>query len=63
MRKIISKIGNSSGIMLDAALMELAHLKRGDKANLEVHDGGIISLTPIHPRRTGKQIKKRSNRS
>jgi antitoxin component of MazEF toxin-antitoxin module len=49
MIKTISKIGNSQGIMLDAALMDLARLKVGDQVNLTVHEGGAIYLTPVHP--------------
>lgn len=49
MIKTISKIGNSHGIILDAALLELTHLKAGDEVNLEIHDGGAITLTPIRP--------------
>jgi antitoxin component of MazEF toxin-antitoxin module len=47
--KTITKIGNSQGIMLDAALMDLARLKVGDQVNLTVHEGGAIYLTPVHP--------------
>ena len=47
MIKTVSKIGNSQGIIFDAALMELAHLKQGDELNLEVHEGGTITLTPV----------------
>ncbi|MDB6131248.1 MAG: Transcriptional regulator/antitoxin, MazE [Verrucomicrobiales bacterium] len=50
MVKTISKIGNSQGLMFDAALMELAHLKAGDQVNVEVHEGGTITLTPLRPR-------------
>lgn len=49
MIKTITKIGNSQGIMLDAALMDLARLKVGDQVNLTVHEGGAIYLTQIHP--------------
>jgi antitoxin component of MazEF toxin-antitoxin module len=58
MTKTISKIGNSNGIIFDAALMDLAHLKRGDEVNLELHEGGTITLTPIHPRPTREQVTK-----
>ena len=51
MIKTISKIGNSNGIIFDAALLELAHLKPGDDVNVEVHEGGTITFTPIKPRR------------
>jgi antitoxin component of MazEF toxin-antitoxin module len=47
MIKIISKVGNSNGIIFDATLMAMAHLKRGDEVNVEVHEGGTITLTPI----------------
>lgn len=58
MIKTISKIGNSQGIILDAALMELAHLKPGDQVNLTVHEGGSITLTPTHPRATPGEFKR-----
>lgn len=47
MVKTITKVGNSNGIIFDAALMELAHLKAGDQLNVEIHDGGTITLTPV----------------
>ena len=48
MKKTITKIGNSQGIMFDAALMEHARLKVGDLVNVELHQGGTITLTPLH---------------
>jgi antitoxin component of MazEF toxin-antitoxin module len=50
MIKTLTKIGNSQGIIFDAALMDLARLKAGDKVNVEVHAGGAITLTPVRPR-------------
>lgn len=50
MIKTISKIGNSRGIIFDAALLQLAHLKEGDEVNLEVHAGGTITITPLKPK-------------
>jgi len=47
MTKTISKVGNSQGIIFDAALMELTHLKVGDQVNVTVHEGGSIMLTPL----------------
>jgi antitoxin component of MazEF toxin-antitoxin module len=58
MIKTITKVGNSQGIILDAALMELAHLKTGDDLNVEVHDGGTLTLTPIRPRPTRQEVSK-----
>lgn len=49
MIKTITKVGNSQGIMLDAAIMDLARLKVGDQVNLTVHEGGAIYLTPVKP--------------
>lgn len=46
MIKTITKIGNSKGIIFDAALLELANLKVGDKINVTVHEGGTITLVP-----------------
>ena len=50
MIKTITKVGNSRGIIFDAALMELTHLQEGDEVNLEVHAGGTITITPLHPK-------------
>ena len=50
MVKTISKIGNSQGLRFDAALMDMARLKAGDQVNVEVHEGGTITLTPLRPR-------------
>jgi len=47
MTKNIAKIGNSNGVIFDATLMDMAHLKRGDELNVEVHEGGVITLTPL----------------
>lgn len=56
MIKTITKIGNSQGIMLDAALMDLAHLKVGDQVNLTVHEGGAIYLTPMRPQPSPQEV-------
>jgi antitoxin component of MazEF toxin-antitoxin module len=58
MVKTISKVGNSQGITFDSAFMEMAHLKVGDEVNVEVHDGGTITITPIHPTRSREEISK-----
>lgn len=50
MVKTITKVGNSQGVIFDSALLELARLKVGDEVNVEVHEGGTITLTPIRPR-------------
>jgi antitoxin component of MazEF toxin-antitoxin module len=57
MIKTITKIGNSKGIIFDAALLELAGLKVGDKVNVTVHQGGTITLTPDVVRIDPEQAK------
>jgi len=48
MTKTISKIGNSQGLIFDAALMDLARLKVGDQVNVTVMpDSGAIVLMPL----------------
>lgn len=49
MVKTITKVGNSHGVIFDAALMDLARLKMGDQLNIEVHTGGTITMTPLRP--------------
>jgi antitoxin component of MazEF toxin-antitoxin module len=49
MIKTITKIGNSQGVMFDAALMDLARIKIGDQMTVTIHEGGSIVLTPVRP--------------
>lgn len=49
MTKTISKVGNSQGIIFDAALMDLTQMKLGDQVTITVHEGGSIILTPVRP--------------
>lgn len=49
MTKTIAKIGNSQGIILDAAFLDLARLRLGDRLSVTVHEGGSIVMTPIRP--------------
>ena len=58
MTKVISKVGNSQGIIFDTALMELAHLKVGDVVNVEVHGGGTITLTPMHEKVSPEEVSR-----
>jgi antitoxin component of MazEF toxin-antitoxin module len=58
MTKTITKIGNSQGLMFDAALMDLARIKVGDQVNVEVHEGGTITLTPINPRPSRGEVSR-----
>ena len=47
MVKTITKIGNSQGIILDSALLQMARLKVGDQVNVELHQGGTLTVTPL----------------
>ena len=47
MTRTITKVGNSPGLILDAALLELAHLKVGDQVSITLHEGGSLMLTPL----------------
>jgi len=58
MTKTITRIGNSQGVIFDSALMELAHLKLGDDVNVEVHEGGTITLTPIRPHPSKPEVSR-----
>lgn len=49
MIKTITKIGNSHGVILDAALLDLARLKPGDQVNVTVHESGTITFEPMRP--------------
>lgn len=56
MLKKLTKLGNSQGLVFDAAIMELARLRVGDDVNVEVHEGGTITITPMRPRPTPKEV-------
>ena len=58
MHKKLTKLGNSQGLVFDAALMELARLKVGDDVNVEVHEGGTITITPLRPRPSKEDVTK-----
>ena len=62
MIKTITKIGNSQGLMMDAALMDMARLKVGDQLNVTVHEGGSIVLTPVRPVIEPKKAKETAKR-
>ncbi len=62
MIKTITKIGNSHGLLFDAALVELSQMKVGDLVNIEVHEGGTLTVTPVRkvvgPKRAAKITKR-----
>jgi len=57
MTKTVSKIGNSQGIIFDAALMDLARVKVGDQVNVTVvPESGAIMLMPLRPGPSKEEI-------
>ncbi len=56
MVKTLSRIGNSQGIIFDSALLDLTHLQIGDQVNVEVHEGGTITLSPIRREATPERV-------
>lgn len=62
MVKTITKVGNSQGLIFDTALLELTHLKAGDQVNVEVHEGGTITLTPVKPRPSDREVSRQIKR-
>ena len=58
MTKTISKIGNSQGIIFDAALMDLARVRVGDQLDVTIiNDSGAIMLMPIRKGPSKKKVK------
>jgi antitoxin component of MazEF toxin-antitoxin module len=58
MIKTITKIGNSQGIIFDATLMDMAHLKIGDQVNIEVHQGRTLTLTPMRTEPDAEEVSR-----
>jgi AbrB family looped-hinge helix DNA binding protein len=57
MIKKLTKVGNSYGLIFDAAVRELSGLKPGDEVNVTVHDGGAIILTPVRKSPEASEVK------
>jgi antitoxin component of MazEF toxin-antitoxin module len=57
MTKTITKIGNSQGVIFDAALMDMARMKVGDQVNVTVvPESGAIVLMPMRPGPSREEI-------
>ena len=57
MTKTITKIGNSQGLIFDAALMDLARVKVGDQVNITVMpQSGAIVVMPLRPGPSKEEI-------
>jgi len=49
MIKQLRKVGNSSALILDRAIMELIGLEENGEVQLTVHNGSLV-LTPANPK-------------
>lgn len=56
MVKTITRIGNSQGVIFDAALLDLTGLKVGDQVAVSVAPGGSIILTPLRKAAAPEQV-------
>ncbi|HUU54012.1 MAG TPA: AbrB/MazE/SpoVT family DNA-binding domain-containing protein [Armatimonadota bacterium] len=54
MIKQLRKVGNSSALILDKAIMELIGLEENGKVQLVVSNGSLI-LTPVQPKSVSPQ--------
>jgi antitoxin component of MazEF toxin-antitoxin module len=62
MLKRISKVGNSQGLIFDAALLELTGLRTGDEVNVTVHEGGTIVIAPMRSAIAADEARRRARR-
>ena len=56
MLKQITKVGNSQGLILDNALMDLTGLRVGDQVDVTVAAGGTVVITPIRKALPREQV-------
>jgi antitoxin component of MazEF toxin-antitoxin module len=56
MLKTITRIGNSQGLIFDAALLDLTGLKTGDQVAVTLAPGGSIILTPIRKAARSEEV-------
>lgn len=56
MLKTIARVGNSQGLIFDAALMDLTGLRVGDQVSVTLAAGGSIILTPIRKAASPERI-------
>ena len=56
MIKKITKVGNSQGLILDNALMDLTGLRVGDQVDVTVAPGGTVVITPIRKAAPREQV-------
>jgi len=47
MVKEIRKVGNSKGVILDAAILDAMKVDVGDQVEVTIHSSGSITLSPV----------------
>jgi antitoxin component of MazEF toxin-antitoxin module len=63
MVKTITKIGNSAGLILDQAVLELARLKVGDRVDISVDAAsGVLRVASLQPVVTAEQAAQATER-
>ena len=55
MIKQLRKVGNSSALILDRAVMELIGLEENSEVQLTVHNGSLV-LTPANPKQVSHEM-------
>jgi antitoxin component of MazEF toxin-antitoxin module len=53
MVKLLRKIGNSTGIIIDKTLLDLLGLRAGGRVDVS-YDGGKLIVKPVRPSTGGK---------
>jgi antitoxin component of MazEF toxin-antitoxin module len=59
MLKHLSKVGNSSALVLDRTLMELVDLTPGAAVDIQVHDGALV-IRPLSQRQRQETVAEAS---
>lgn len=50
MRKRLQKIGNSSGLVIDKAILSLLNMEKDEEVEITIHGSGLM-ITPIKTKR------------
>ena len=62
MVKTLQKIGNSQGLIIDKAILELLDAKKGTKFEIKLQNGGIL-LKPLLMEKIYKRVSKKHRKS
>jgi len=62
MIKRLMRVGNSQGIILDKAVLDLLHIKEGSSFDISAKNGGLF-LKPVGIEEVYQEISKRHRRT